>query len=41
MRRFKYAYNSLVYHGEDIAQSIERVSRFEYDARARSIPRGR
>ncbi len=30
--RFKYAYNSLVYVGEDLAQSVERVARFGYDA---------
>lgn len=29
---FRYAYNSLVYVGEDIADSIERVARFGYDA---------
>ena len=32
MPTFRYAYNSLVYYGEDIAQSIERVARFGYDA---------
>ncbi|MCW3006424.1 MAG: putative sugar phosphate isomerase/epimerase [Solirubrobacterales bacterium] len=32
MGRFRYAYNALVYHGEDIADSIERVARFGYDA---------
>jgi sugar phosphate isomerase/epimerase len=31
MGRFRYAYNSLVYYGEDIAQSIERTARFGYD----------
>lgn len=30
--RFRYAYNSLVYVGEDIGLSIERVARFGYDA---------
>ena len=29
---FRYAYNALVYYGEDIAKSIERVARFGYDA---------
>lgn len=29
---FKYSYDALVYHGEDIAQSIERIARFGYDA---------
>lgn len=32
MARFRYAYNSLVYYGEDIGQSIDRVARFGYDA---------
>ena len=31
MRRFKYAYSALVYHGEDIGASIDRVARFGYD----------
>lgn len=30
--RFRYAYNSLVYFGEDTAASVERVARFGYDA---------
>lgn len=30
--RFGYAYNSLVYFGEDLAMSVERVARFGYDA---------
>jgi sugar phosphate isomerase/epimerase len=30
--QFKYAYNALVYYGEDIAKSIDRVARFGYDA---------
>lgn len=30
--RFRYAYNSLVYFGEDVAKSIDRVARFGYDA---------
>jgi sugar phosphate isomerase/epimerase len=30
--RFKYSYNALVYYGEDIAKSIDRVARFGYDA---------
>lgn len=29
---FKYAYNSLVYYGENVKTSIERVARFGYDA---------
>jgi sugar phosphate isomerase/epimerase len=29
---FKYSYNALVYHGEDIARSVDRVARFGYDA---------
>jgi sugar phosphate isomerase/epimerase len=29
---FRYAYNALVYYGEDIATSIDRVARFGYDA---------
>lgn len=32
MSLFKYAYNQLVYYGEDIAKSIERVARYGYDA---------
>lgn len=32
MAGFRYAYTSLVYFGEDIAQSIDRVARFGYDA---------
>ena len=32
MSQFKYAYNALVYYGEDIAKSIDRVARFGYDA---------
>ena len=32
MSRFKYSYNALVYYGEDIARSIDRVARFGYDA---------
>jgi len=31
MRRFKYAYSALVYHGEEIGASIDRVARFGYD----------
>ena len=31
MRRFKYAYSALVYYGEDIGASIDRVARFGYD----------
>jgi sugar phosphate isomerase/epimerase len=30
--RFKYAYNQLVYHGEEVSASIDRVARFGYDA---------
>ena len=30
--RFQYAYNSLVYFGEDLAESVDRVARFGYDA---------
>jgi sugar phosphate isomerase/epimerase len=30
--KFRYSYNSLVYHGEDLATSINRVARFGYDA---------
>jgi len=30
--RFRYAYNSLVYFGEDLADSVDRVARFGYDA---------
>jgi hypothetical protein len=29
---FKYAYNSLVYYGEKVHESIARVARFGYDA---------
>lgn len=29
---FKYSYDSLVYFGEDVSKSIERLSRFGYDA---------
>ncbi len=29
---FRYAYNSLVYFGEDTAESVDRVARFGYDA---------
>jgi len=29
---FKYAYNSLVYYGEDVDTSVKRVARFGYDA---------
>ncbi len=29
---FRYAYNSLVYYGEDVTKSIARVSKFGYDA---------
>ncbi|MGH3088087.1 MAG: TIM barrel protein [Rubrobacteraceae bacterium] len=32
MARYRYAYNSLVYFGEDISESIDRVARFGYDA---------
>ena len=32
MEGFRYAYNALVYYGEDIARSIDRVARFGYDA---------
>lgn len=32
MSRFRYAYNQLVYYGEDVSASIERVARFGYDA---------
>jgi sugar phosphate isomerase/epimerase len=31
MAQFKYAYNSLVYYGETVSQSIDRVARFGYD----------
>ena len=31
MAQPRFAYNSLVYHGEDIATSIDRVARFGYD----------
>ena len=30
--KFRYAYNSLVYFGEDTADSVDRVARFGYDA---------
>ncbi len=29
---FKYSYDALVYHGETVAQSFERVARYGYDA---------
>jgi sugar phosphate isomerase/epimerase len=29
---FKYSYDQLVYYGEDVSKSIERVARFGYDA---------
>jgi sugar phosphate isomerase/epimerase len=29
---FRYAYNSLVYFGEDTKASVDRVARFGYDA---------
>src|SRR5206468_8287556 len=32
MARFRYAYNSFSYYGEEIARSIERVAGFGYDA---------
>lgn len=32
MVRYRYAYNSLVYYGEDISKSIDRVARYGYDA---------
>ena len=32
MSRFRYAYNQLVYYGEDVSASIDRVARFGYDA---------
>ncbi len=32
MAGYRYAYNALVYYGEDIAQSIDRVARYGYDA---------
>jgi sugar phosphate isomerase/epimerase len=32
MKGFRYAYNALVYYGEDIARSVDRVARFGYDA---------
>ena len=32
MGRFKYAYNSFSYYGEEIGRSIERVARLGYDA---------
>jgi sugar phosphate isomerase/epimerase len=32
MGRFKYAYNSFSYYGEEIERSVERVARFGYDA---------
>lgn len=30
--QFRYAYNSLVYFGEDLADSVDRVARYGYDA---------
>jgi sugar phosphate isomerase/epimerase len=30
--RFRYAYNQLVYYGEDVSASVDRVARFGYDA---------
>ncbi|HEU4656350.1 MAG TPA: sugar phosphate isomerase/epimerase family protein [Capillimicrobium sp.] len=32
MGQFRYAYNQLVYYGEDVGTSIDRVARFGYDA---------
>lgn len=32
MSPYRYAYNALVYFGEDIADSVDRVARFGYDA---------
>lgn len=32
MEGFRYSYDALVYHGEDISESIDRVARFGYDA---------
>ena len=32
MTPYRYAYNALVYYGEDISDSIDRVARFGYDA---------
>lgn len=32
MGKFRYAYNSLVYYGENVSESIDRVARFGYDA---------
>jgi sugar phosphate isomerase/epimerase len=32
LSRFKYSYDQLVYYGEDVGQSIERVARLGYDA---------
>ena len=32
MAGYRYAYNALVYYGEDISASIDRVARFGYDA---------
>lgn len=32
MRQFRYAYNALVYYGEDVSKSIDRVARYGYDA---------
>ena len=32
MSSFRYAYNALVYSGEDISKSVDRVARFGYDA---------
>jgi hypothetical protein len=32
MGRFRYAYNSFSYYGEEIGRSIERVARVGYEA---------
>lgn len=32
MAQFRYSYDALVYYGEDISKSIDRVARFGYDA---------
>lgn len=32
MAGYRYAYNALVYFGEDISESVDRVARFGYDA---------
>jgi sugar phosphate isomerase/epimerase len=32
MADFKYSYDQLVYYGEDVSQSIDRLARFGYDA---------